>query len=107
MGTKGDKHSSQAQLAVELFSERLSEISGIISKKMFGAYGILHEGKMFGLINSKGEVYLKADETIRHKFDKAGAHSHGKMPYFSLPDFVFTDPEKLLTWVRDSIGVSK
>lgn len=107
MGTKGDKHSSQTQLAMELFSERLSEISGITSKKMFGGYGIFHEGKMFGSVNSKGKVCLKADETIRHKFNKAGAHSHGKMPYFSLPEFVFTNPGKLLTRVRESIGVSK
>ena len=60
MGAKGDKLSNDAGLIVELFIERLSNISGITSKKMFGGYGVFHGGKMFGLVNSKGEIYLKS-----------------------------------------------
>jgi DNA transformation protein len=68
MGTKGDQLSSEASISTELFSEKLSQISGITSKKMFSGYGIFHEGKMFALVNSKGEIYLKADESISQKF---------------------------------------
>ena len=66
-----------------------------------------HKGKMFALVNSNGQVYLKTDETIKAKFDDAGAHQHGKMPYFSLPDEVFKDHKSLISWARESIAISK
>ena len=107
MGTKGEQHTGDAKISAEFFCERLSRIAGITSKKMFGGYGIFHEGKMFALVNSSGQVYLKSDDTIMSKFDQVGAQSHGKMPYFSIPESVFNDPEILVNWAQESIDISK
>ncbi len=107
MGIKGDQLSNEASISAELFSEKLNEISGITSKKMFGGFGIFHEGKMFALVNSKGETYLKADESISQKFEAIGAHQHGRMPYFSIPEDIFSDQEKLVQWAKESIEISK
>ena len=107
MGIKGNKLSDDASLSVELLKEKLSQISGITSKKMFGGFGVFHEEKMFALVNSKGEMYLKANDEERPKFEEAGAHQHGRMPYFSIPESVFNDLEKLVQWAEESIEISK
>lgn len=107
MGQKGDKLSNEAGLTVELLIEKLQVIDGVSSKKMFGGFGIFHDGKMFALVNSKGQTYLKSDETNKAKFDACGASQHGKMPYFSLPDEVFKDHGKLISWVQESMAISK
>ena len=107
MGIKGDHQTGDAHLSAELFCERLNTIEGITSKKMFGGFGIFHEGKMFALVNSNGEVFLKSDETIQAKFENTGSHSHGKMPYFSIPESVLNDAETLVRWAQDSIDISK
>lgn len=107
MGVKGIKRTQEADLTCHLLIERLSLIHGITSKKMFGGYGIFHEGKMFALVNSSGNIYLKSDESIQSKFDLSGAQQHGKMPYFSLPEEIFNDLEKLEVWAQESINISK
>ena len=56
MGVKGIKRTQEADLTCTLLIERLSLIPGITSKKMFGGYGIFHDSKMFGIIDSKGGV---------------------------------------------------
>ena len=107
MGNKGDKLSNDASISTKLLTNRLSQKSDISSKKMFGGFGIFHGEKMFGLVNSKGEIYLKSDAGIQAKFDEHGSRQHGKMPYFSLPDNVFNDAENLIIWAKDSIDISK
>ena len=107
MGIKGNKLSNEASLSVELLLEKLIQISGITSKKMFGGYGVFHEGKMFGLVNSKGEIYLKVNDVIKSKFEAEGAQQHGKMPYYSVPDGLINNLEKLIKWTKESIDISK
>jgi len=106
MGLKGNKHSNEAQLSAELFVERLATIGDITSKKMFGAYGIFHGGKMFGIINSEGQVFLKIDEILENTFKEAGAKKHDKMPYYSIPEDVL-DGDEFLDWAKKSITISK
>ena len=52
-------------------------------------------------------MYLKINDSIRPKFEEAGAHQHGKMPYFYIPETVFNDLEKLVQWAEESIEISK
>lgn len=107
MGEKGAKMSNEAEFTVELLKEKLSVIDGIAAKKMFGGYGVFHEGKMFALVNSQGEPFFKSDESISAKFVKAGSHQHGRMPYFSVPEDIFNDIEQLTLWAKESIEISK
>ena len=46
MGEKGKKLSQESVISAELLLEKLSQIGGLTSKKMFGGHGIFHEGKM-------------------------------------------------------------
>lgn len=105
MGEKGIKLSQESVLTAELFLEKLSQIGGITSKKMFGGHGIFHEGKMFAIIDSKGRSYLKANDSNQADFEAFGSHKHSRMPYLSIPQKIFDDPETLVTWAKKSIDI--
>ena len=107
MGTKGNKLSSETGKAAEEFVARIAPLGDISSKKMFGGYGIFESGKMFALVNSNGQVFLKVDDTNRGRFEEAGSGSHGKMPYFQIPNFVMLDEKSLFEWTREAIKLSK
>ena len=74
---------------------------------MFGGYGLFHEGVMFGLVNSEGTVHFRADDDTRHHYEKAGASSHGKMPYFTVPVAVHARKASLLRWAKTAIDVAQ
>ncbi|MEP1035196.1 TfoX/Sxy family protein [Ekhidna sp.] len=105
MGQKGDKHSNEAQLTAELFLEKLSLIQGVTSKKMFGGHGFFHEGQMFGMVDSKGKIALKATGDLEQEYLKIGSSKHGKMPYYSVPENIFQSDE-LIDWVKKSIALN-
>ena len=105
MGEKGNKLSQDSALTAELLLEKLSHIGGITSKKMFGGYGIFHEGKMFGIVDAKGQGYLKADDSNRTDFEASGSDKHSRMPYYSIPGEIFDDSENLVTWAKKSIDI--
>ena len=107
MGQKGSKLSKDATAAVEDFATRIAPLGDITSKKMFGGYGVFESGKMFSLVNSDGEVFLKVVEANRPQFEAHEAKPHGRMPYYRIPEAVMADQDTLLEWVREAIALSK
>ena len=107
MGTKGDKMSSDSGRSAELLLAKLEPITGITSRKMFGGHGIFHNDTMFGIIDSKGVVFLKANDSNKAQFEQRGGHKHSRMPYFSVPEEILNNHEELLKWSRQSIDLSK
>jgi DNA transformation protein len=107
MGEKGKNQGQESALTAELLIEKLSQIVGLSSKKMFGGHGIFHGGKMFALVDPQGQGYLKTDDSNRTDFESFGSHKHKPMPYYSIPDEIFNDPEKLAEWAKKSIDISK
>lgn len=107
MGEKGKKLSQESVLTTGLLLEKLSQIEGLTSKKMFGGHGIFHEGKMFALVDPQGQGYLKTDDSNRMDFESMGSHKHKPMPYYSIPEEIFNDPEKLVEWANKSIDIAK
>jgi len=107
MGTKGNKLTPGAAESVEIFIDRLRPLGDISSKKMFGGYGVFESGKMFALVNSEGDVFLKAAGDDREKFVQAGTPQHGKMPYFQIPEPVLDDDDQLADWAAEAIRNSK
>ena len=107
MGIKGDKNTDASNISVEQFKEKLKSIGGISTKKMFGGHGIFHEGKMFGIIDSKGQSFLKVDDSSKTDFEKRESERHSKMPYFSIPEDILGNSEELIKWANKSIKISK
>ncbi len=106
MGKKGDKETTKGGRLAEGLLPRLTALRTVTSKKMFGGYGFFQAGKMFGLVTSGAEFFLKVNDSNRPAFTKARAPQHGKMPYFRVPKSVLTDDAKLLEWARASVKIA-
>ena len=88
--------------------EMFSALGPVTVKRMFGGQGIYHRGLIVAVV-FKGEVLLKADAASAPDFAAAGARRWtyegrtGKpveMPYWSVPESSFYDPDEMARWVR-------
>ena len=107
MGTKDSKLTPDAAESVAAFTDRIRPLGDITTEKMFGGYGVFESAKMFALVNSDCQLFLKAAGDEREKFEAAGSDQHGRMPYFRIPDPVLTDDHQLLEWTGAAIQKSK
>lgn len=98
MGEKGARLTGTAVEVAETLVEELTPLGDISSKKMFGGVGVFAADKMFLIVDSHGTVFLKADDTGSAEFEKAGGEKHGRMPYWTVPTDVLSNPDTLLTW---------
>ncbi|QFY60219.1 TfoX/Sxy family protein [Rhizobium grahamii] len=88
--------------------EMFQGLGPVTIKRMFGGKGIYHLGRIIA-IELRGEMLLKADEVSSAEFAEAGASqwvyegkkgTPVKMPYWSIPDDAFDDPDLMARWVR-------
>lgn len=88
-------------------ADMFASLGPVTIKRMFGAKGIYHQGLIIAL-EVNGEILLKADDKSKDIFAEAGAKQwsyQGKtkpvvMPYWSIPDAAYDDPEEMTDWVR-------
>lgn len=107
MGKKGDEMKRDSVIAAEFLTENLMAIEGVTTKKMFGGHGVFHDGKMFGIVDSKGQIFFKADAVSQADYEALGGQRHSRMPYFSIPETILENSEKLVEWAQRSIELSK
>ena len=107
MGRKGDKMTAASTAVADSIVENLSPLGEVNGKKMFGGYGVFEQGTMFALVDSRGQFFLKVDDSNRKDFEGIEAVQHGRMPYFSVPEEVQEDNRKLRAWALESIRLSK
>ncbi len=92
------------------FLQETFELFGpITARKMFGGYGLYHQGLMFALV-ANDTLYLKADaHNVSHfeaqrlppfQFNKNGKLV--KMSYYQAPDEIMDDGEQAAIWARRS-----
>ena len=88
--------------------EMFQAVGPVSIRRMFGGKGIYRDGVIFAL-ELFDEVMLKADNESAPFFEEAGARQwiyqrEGKspvaMPYWSIPDDAFDDPDEMGIWVR-------
>lgn len=78
-------------------------------RRMFGGKGIYYDGLIIA-VELRGELMLKGDELSAPDLETARARQwtyvgsrHGKtvsMPYWSVPDGAFDDPDEFTAWAR-------
>lgn len=86
--------------------EMFAAVAPVTIKRMFGGLGIYARGTIIA-IETDGEIFLKADAQSATQFEAAGSRQwrydgKGKpvfMPYWSIPDDAFDDPEVMARWV--------
>ncbi len=92
---------------IEFLNETFEEFGLIDARKMFGGYGIYHDGVMFGLVE-KSTLYLKADETTQKHFESRGlpqfqyarAGKTVKMSYYRAPEEIYDDRGEAAVWAN-------
>ncbi len=107
MGEKGARLTDQANKSWMHIVQSLSDLENISSRKMFGGFGIFKDKTMFGLVNSNGVLFFKADNSTIPKFEKEGSSKHGRMPYYEVPDKISQDKNKLLEWASEAISIAE
>lgn len=87
--------------------DMFQSLGPVTIKRMFGGKGIYHMGRILAL-EVGDEILLKADDVSASEFEAAGARrwayegKKGKainMPYWSVPDDAFDDPDIMARWV--------
>ena len=88
--------------------EMFQGLGPVTIKRMFGGKGIYHLGRIVA-IELRDEMLLKADEKSAPEFADAGAiqwfyegkkGNPVKMPYWSIPENAYDDPDEMAKWVR-------
>jgi len=77
------------------------------ARRMFGGFGIFHQGLMIGLI-ADGSLYLKADADTRELFAAEGSETFRyykkgreyQLSYYLAPETFFEESEACLHWAQ-------
>ncbi len=95
--------------AVELFSG----LGDITTRKMMGGLCLYHEGTIFALLMSDGQMYLKGagdfqqvleDEgCTRWSYTREGKEKPTYMPYWTMPDATLDDRDEAAKWARRAL----
>ena len=92
--------------------EQLDGCSPIVTRRMFGGLGIYSGDTFFALIDND-ILYLKADDTTRADFLRAGCRpfrpygdDRESLNYYEVPVEVLEDASELAKWGRRAIAVA-
>lgn len=85
--------------------ELLEDWAQVSARRMFGGYGLYHEGLMFAIVMDQ-RLYLKADLVNRPEFEALGLAPFtyamkGRdvaLSYRAAPDAIFDDPKEAVLW---------
>ena len=103
-------HIKNAQYSNEITAlvlQKLVHIPGITGKKMFGGSGLMYHEKMFGLVDSKGNCFLKADRETIPTFIDLGGEQHSRMPYYSVSENNLKNAKNIIILVEHAIKISQ
>lgn len=91
-----------------------SDWEGVSSKRMFGGWGVFHDGVIFGIIID-GELYFKVDDTNITDYEKYGSRPFTylrskrevSLSYWLVPEEIMEDGERLSEWALMSIEIKR
>jgi DNA transformation protein len=94
---------------VEHLHSVFADFGTITTRRMFGGYGVYHDGLMFALVVDD-VLYLKVDERNQHRFDAESLEpfeftQRGRVvqtSYRRASDALFDDSEVAAEWAREA-----
>ncbi len=98
---------------IAFVKETLAPLGAVVAKKMFGGYGIYHDGIMFGLVSDE-VLYLKADMSTSHYFTARGMPPFRyqrqdkwvELTYYQAPEEIFDDAEAASLWAKRAFAAA-
>ena len=94
-------------------ADLLQFIGPVESKSMFGGFGMILEGLMFGPV-AGNELYLKVDTQNLQDYEDLGLQAFSfekngrqiKMSYYQAPEEAMEDAELLSDWASNAYGAA-
>jgi DNA transformation protein len=94
---------------IPFVQELLEDWASVSARRMFGGYGLYHEGLMFAIVMEQ-RLYLKVDEINRPEFEALGLAPFtyamkGRdvaLSYWAAPDAIFDEPSVAVRWARSA-----
>ena len=94
---------------IPFVQELLEDWASVSARRMFGGYGLYHEGLMFAIVMEQ-RLYLKVDEVNRPEFEALGLAPFtyamkGRdvaLSYWAAPDAIFDEPSVPVRWARSA-----
>jgi len=93
--------------------DQLEALGRVAPRSMFGGVGLYCDGLFFGII-AADVLYLKADDTNRPEYERAGAAPFrpyadraGTMTYYGVPVGVLESTPDLLDWARQAVAAAE
>lgn len=94
---------------IEHLQEVFAHFGPVSARKMFGGYGLYHDGVMFGLV-ADNTLYLKVDAINKPDFEQQGLgpfefNKNGKlmkMSYYQAPEEIMDDLDLAADWARSA-----
>ncbi len=96
-------------------ADLLEGFGPVSARRMFGGYGLFHEGLMMGLIASD-VLYFKVDERSRSAYEEAGSRPFSyerktqakpaQLSYWEVPADLLEDPDGLADWAREAYAAA-
>lgn len=98
---------------VDFLHEVFASFGVITTRRMFGGFGVYHEGVMFGLV-ADDALYLKVDREIVGEFEAQGLEPFTyvksdrpmQMSYHQAPEIIFDDPDAARDWANKAYGAA-
>ncbi|MGQ0457415.1 MAG: TfoX/Sxy family protein [Hyphomicrobium sp.] len=103
-----------SQSFLDMLRELLAPVGGITVRKMFGGASLYADGVLFALVDDDA-LYLKGDEATAARFEAEGCKRftyEGKMrpvsmSYWRAPERLFDEPDEMVEWAREALGVAR
>ncbi|ELY4519262.1 TfoX/Sxy family protein [Cronobacter muytjensii] len=99
--------------------DQLAPLGAVVTRRMFGCVALFQGGRMFALVDSDAQFYLKADALNRERFIAAGfppftylttRRSGGQhevaLGYYQLPEELVEDNNEFLRWAREGLAAA-
>jgi len=93
--------------------DQLDGLDDVVPRSMFGGVGLYARGVFFGII-ARDVLYLKADDTTRGEYERAGMEPFRPYPeragttqYYAVPVGVLESASELVEWARKAVAVAR
>ena len=109
MGIRGARLTEEATRTADDVVTRLADLRHVHvrAKAQFGGYGLYELGTMFAIVDSAGDLFLRAIKETADKFEDQGGCRHGKMPYWLVPVSVADSDDMLREWARAALELAR
>lgn len=96
----------------DAIEDMFQSVGPVTIKRMFGGKGVYVDGQIVA-VDLRGEMMLKGDDEAGALYEASGsrrwAYTHNKtgkevkMPYWSVPEDAWDDPDEMEKWVRVAV----